>query len=476
MLGQPATSRANSLPDIQNIKKNALNRSISYPLLEHLTQDVGPRLTGSPAAQAAIEWARGQMKRIGLKNVHVEHWQLPSGWRRGTALATLVSPFYLPLNVTSYGWTGSSSNHGEASDVIEVDSNRIPQEIDSNAAKWPGRILILEPVQPYRPMWSYSQLPSLITAATAAHAVAIIRRDLRPGMMLTHTEPVSMSQPFPIAGSIPVVDIAAEQEELIAALLNRKKSVRISLVIHNQTTTAAVDSGNVMGDLPGTEHPEQLVIIGAHLDSWDLGTGAIDDGFGDAAVLAAAEILLRSNAKPRRTIRFVLYTGEEQGLLGSRAYLLAHQQELANVICALALDWGQGPITKIPLAGHLEFRSALEQFAAAVADFQKLEITPGYLFATDAYSFTFAGLAGIAPFQESPNYSLQGHSAADTLDKVDPATLARDSGVLALMGFWIADYPVRLGESWSAAKTAETLQKDSQKAILDALGMWPFSR
>lgn len=228
-------------------------------------------------------------------------------------------------------------------------------------------------------------------------------------------------------------------------------------------------------DLPGTEHPEQLVIVGAHLDSWDLGTGAIDDGFGAAAVLAAAETLLRSNAESKRTIRFVLFTGEEQGLLGSRAYLAAHQQELANVICAFALDWGQGPITKIPLAGHSEFRSALEQFTAAVADFQKLEVTPGYLFATDAYSFTFAGLAGIAPFQESPDYSLEGHSAADTLDKVDPGTLARDSGLLALMSFWVADYPARLGELWPAGKTAETLERDNQKPMLDALGFWPFS-
>jgi Zn-dependent M28 family amino/carboxypeptidase len=195
------------------------------------------------------------------------------------------------------------------------------------------------------------------------------------------------------------------------------------------------------------------------LDSWDLGTGAIDDGFGIAAVLAAAHSIVSSGIKPKRTIRFVLFTGEEQGLLGSKAYVQGHRSELQNIVCAFILDWGNGPITKIPVAGHDELRTPLEHLFQSMPNLASIKVGSGFLMSTDAYAFTLAGLPGIAPLQDSPTYIMVGHSAADTLDKVNPEVLTQDSAVLAVLAFWFADHRQRLGSLWPGPEIARKLSQ-----------------
>ncbi len=177
----------------------------------------------------------------------------------------------------------------------------------------------------------------------------MIKRITRPGVLLTHTEPLSFGLSF--FPRIAVLDIADEQYKLIDSMLQAGRPVRMRLIVHNGFTSGPIDCANLVGEIPGYEHPEQVVIVAAHLDSWDLGTGAIDDGFGAAAVLGVAEQMMRAGVKPRRTIRFVLFTGEEQGLLGSQAYVRRHKDDLANILCVFALDWGQGPITKFAPRG-----------------------------------------------------------------------------------------------------------------------------
>jgi peptidase M28-like protein len=175
-----------------------------------------------------------------------------------------------------------------------------------------------------------------------------------------------------------------------------------------------------------------------------------------------------------RTIRIVLFTGEEQGLLGSRAYVQEHQAEADSVLCALVLDWGNGSITKYLFGGHDEFAAPLRHLINSVADVAAVRTGNGYLTYTDAYAFILAGIPGITPFQDSPNYTLIGHSAADTLDKVEADILERDSALLALGSLWIADYPTSIGRHWSPEKTAQMLSE--QRTALRALGLWPFSQ
>ena len=302
-----------------------------------------------------------------------------------------------------------------------------------------------------------TNFPTLMAVAAKHHVLAVVEADWRPGSVLPHTGPVAVAGP---ASDIPVISLANEQQQLITDIIDSGHPVQIKLDIQNTFSAGPVQSQNIVGEIPGLQDPEQIVIVAAHLDSWDLGTGAIDDGFGVAAVLGAANSIISSGVKPNRTIRFVLFTGEEQGLLGSKAYVEAHAGELRNVICAFALDWGNGPITKIPVAGHEELHTPFERLFQLVPELTTIKIGSGFLMSTDAYAFTLAGIAGIAPFQDSPDYAMIGHSAADTLDKVNPKILTQDSPTLALLALWVADHPQRLGSAWSAEETAKKLSEN----------------
>jgi carboxypeptidase Q len=455
----------------KTVEDEALNHPIAYPLLKVLTDEIGPRLTGSPPDSRAQQWALKEMRSIGLSNVRGEEWQLERGWRRGYARAQLVIPFHLDLAVASYGWSGSTPNGGAEADVVLVDSTALELEAQEHSATWPGKILLLTPKDSkhFDLFKSMSDLPGFLAVAASAHAIAIINGDPRPGILLPHTGPIGL--PFHRTDLV-VLDMASEQRDLIARTLQLGKASRVKIDVQNEFTRGAVPSRNIVGEIPGSDYPEQVVVLGAHLDSWDLGTGAVDDGFGVAAVLGSAKAILSAGIKPKRTIRFILFTGEEQGLLGSRAYLKQHQAEVRNFVCAVVLDWGSGPITRFPLAGHDEFAAPMQELFRSSKALASVTTSPGYLTFTDAYSFTLAGIPGIAPLQDSPNYTMVGHSAADTLDKVSESTLNQDTAMMASMAIWIADYPIRIGSVWSPEQTSQSLQE--QRRSLQLLGLWPF--
>jgi hypothetical protein len=473
LLAQAPQANSYQNLNLSAVKTQALEHPSSYGFLKELSDDIGPRLTGSAGDSRAAEWALQTMRAIGLQHVHEEPWHLEHGWKRGFARAQLASPFPLELTVSSYGWAGSTPAGGVEAEVIEVNSNALSEEVRQNSDRWTGKVLLLVPKDAnQRDMLALiSQRPEFLSAAKQAGAVAVLDRDPRPGMMLVHTGPLA----FPGRSSVlPVLDIAAEHEALIRRVIEEGKAVRLKVEVQNSFTPGVVISNNIVGEIPGTQQPEQIVVLGAHLDSWDLGTGAIDDGFGVAAILGAAKSIVASDVKPNRTIRVVLFTGEEQGLLGSRAYVQEHRAEASNFLCALVLDWGNGPITKYLLSGHDEFAAPLENLFNSIADVAAVGTGNGYLTYTDAYAFVFAGIPGITPFQNSPNYALVGHSAADTLDKVEADILKRDSAILALSSLWIANYPTRIGTHWPPGKTAEMLSE--QRTALQALGLWPFSQ
>ena len=473
----PALAQAEDPADdvevLEKIWRAALERSRTYSFLEELSDSIGPRLTGSAEARQAAEWALRQMRDIGLKNVHLEHWQLRRSWRRIRATAELVTPYRLPLNVVSLGWTGSTKKGGVEAQVIRVDSMASDEELTRNASQWRGKIVLLERKEARTEgILEFVRLAALARTAHQARAVAVIRQSPRPGVMLPHTDPPTFSDEiFPI----PILDMAAEHRKQLGRLLEIGKEVRLRLNVENQVSAGPVQSSNVIGEIPGGEYPEQIVLLAAHLDSWDLGTGAVDDGFGVASVLGAAEAILRSGMTPRRTIRVVLFTGEEQGLLGSRAYIRAHQSEISHFLCSLALDWGRGPVMGLSVAGHDELIAPLERLMRVAHGSETIKISPGYMQFTDSYSFTLAGVPGIAFAQEARDYSMLGHSGADTLDKIDRDILIRTAALAAQTTFWMANHPTRLGSVWSAAETAEALRKDKQQSVLQALGLWPFA-
>ncbi|HLV95661.1 MAG TPA: M20/M25/M40 family metallo-hydrolase [Candidatus Acidoferrales bacterium] len=445
-----------------------------YEYLEELSDDIGARVTGSPEAAKAIAWGVEKMKAIGLENVHTESWQLFRGWTRVSASAELISPIHRKLMVDSMGWVGSTPQGGVDADLLAVNGFQLQDEM-KNSANWHGKILIVvhKGPPPQDRMAAFAKFGDFLKEAHNAGAVAVIGGQggsKAAGMHLTHTGILG----FDTAFDVPVVSMAAEDQEQLERYLDRDKPVRLHIDVQNRFTDGPVPSANVVGEIRGATNPEQIIVVGGHLDSWDLASGSTDNGCGTATTLGAAEAIVKSGFKPRRTIRFVLFTGEEQGLDGSVAYTRMHKDEMANHVAAVILDNGQGPVTGLQLGGRNDLIPAVEKFADSLQAFGKMSVDDDTEFGTDTGPFILAGLPGINLRQNSPEYRYTHHSNVDTFDKVDPAILDRDSTVMALTAFWIADRPERLATPWPAEETARMLIEKHDDLMLKAFGLWPF--
>lgn len=462
---------------LSTVAKAAVKTDV-YPDVERLADQIGPRLTGSAASRQAEKYVLKRMREIGLSQVHPEAWFLARSWQRGPATASLVAPFSLPIPIAAYGWSGSTLHQMEAASVVLLDADEVAEHLDalvrSRGASWRGKILLVSK-KSSTPMWVYANLFPLVKAATEAHAIAVLRHDTRPGAGIVHAEPLSAALPRAIDPTlVPALDLPEECDELLEHMLRSGQTVRIRLNVQNGFSSGPVTSDNIVGEILGAVSPEQVVLVGAHLDSWDLGTGATDDGFGAAAVLGVAQALIQSRLRPRRTIRFVLFTGEEQGLLGSTAYVQAHREELGSIVAAFALDWGAGRIVKLPVSGHSELLPILQQLNTLAPELELEPPSDGWMFMTDAYAFPLVGLPGIAPLVQSLSYYEQAHSVEDTLDKVNSADLQQSVTVLSLASFLLADSPEVPMTHFTEQQTRSSLIQGKQIEVLKRFRLWPF--
>jgi carboxypeptidase Q len=445
-----------------------------YEYLQELSDDIGARVTGSLEAEKAIAWGVEKMKAIGLENVHTESWQLFRGWTRISADARLIAPIHRKLMVDSMGWVGSTPERGVDADVVPVNGFELEDEM-KNSANWRGKILLIvhKGPPPANRMGAFAKFGDFLKAAHEAGAVAVIGGQggsKAAGMHLTHTGILGFDASF----DIPVVSMAAEDQEQLERYLDHGTTPRLHINVQNRFTDGPVPSANVVGEIRGTTSPEQIIVVGGHLDSWDLASGSTDNGMGTATTLGAAEAVVKSGFKPRRTIRFVLFTGEEQGLDGSIAYTRMHKDEMANHVAAVILDNGQGPVTGFDLGGRADLIPAVQKLADSLQAFGKMSVDDDTEFGTDTGPFILAGLPGINLRQDSPEYRYTHHSPVDTFDKIDAAILDRDATVMALAAFWIADRPERLATPWPPAQTAHMLIEKHDDQMLKAFGLWPF--
>src|SRR5579862_2099730 len=310
-------------------------------------------------------------------------------------------------------------------------------------------------------------------AAASAGVVAVIGGQgggKATGMNLTHTGILGFDADF----AIPVVSMTAEDQGQLERYLDRGITPRVHFNIQNTFSNGPVETANVVGEIRGTEHPEQIFVVGGHLDSWDLAQGTTDNGSGTATTLGAAEAILRSGQKPRRTIRFVLFTGEEQGLDGSFAYMKQHAAEMQNHLGDLILDEGQGPVTDFMLGGRDDLVAAFQPFAESLANLRTIKVNDKVESGTDTLPFSIAGLPGINMNQETADYRYTHHSAADALEAQKPDVLTQNATLMALTAFWIADRPERLATPWPAERTAKMLRDQGEYEELKAFNIWPF--
>lgn len=456
------------------IAGEGLVESHAFEYLTQLSDDVGARVTGSPQSQKAVEWSLAKMRAIGLENVHAEKFQMWRGWTRGSADAQMTAPMHRRLAVDAMGWTGSTPTGGAEGEVVTANVFNLDEEM-KNPGKFAGKIILMVPSgRPNKDsMAIFSQFGDFVKLVGKSGAVAIFGGQggfKSEGMNLTHTGILGFEEDF----SIPVLSITAEDQGQLERLLASGKQVRVRLSVRNTFSSGPVDSANAVGEIRGREHPEEILVVGAHLDSWDLSEGATDNGMGSVSVLGAAEAILRSGQRPRRTIRFVLFNGEEQGLLGSAAYVKQHQSEMANHLGDLVLDEGQGPVKEFQLGGRDDLVAAFQPFVDSLANIRPLKVNDKVEFGTDTGPFILAGLPGINMNQDSPEYKFTHHSAGDALEAVKPDILAQDATLMAMTAFWIADRIERFAKPWPAKKTAAMLRQQHQYEFLKAFNLWPF--
>jgi len=414
------------------------------------------------------------MKAIGLQNVRAEKWTMWKGWDRGHAEAELLEPVRHKLDVDAMGWTGSTPAAGVEAQVVTANLFDLEAEI-KNIEKFRGKIVMMKPQgDPRKNFWLiFAQFGDFLNALHKAGAVAVIGGQggfKAEGMHLTHTGILGFAADF----SIPVVDMAMEDQGQLERFIRAGKNVRIRINVQNKFTEGPVESANVVGEILGREHPEEIVVVGAHLDSWDLSEGATDNGTGTASVLGAAEAIVKSGARPRRTIRFVLFTGEEQGLLGSLAYVKTHSAEMKNHLGDVVLDTGQGPVKEFQLGGRDDLIEAFEPFAKSLANIREIKVSDKLEFGTDTGPFILAGLPGINLDQDSPDYKYTNHSAADALEEVKPEVLAQNTSIMAMTAYWLADRPDRFAAPWPAERSAKMLREKGQYDMLKSFNLWTF--
>src|SRR5215472_6474553 len=474
---QPAPSprQEGDLKAFAAIAGAGLMENDDYEYLRELSDDVGARVTGSPEGIKAVAWGVEKMKAIGLENVHTEPWQLFRGWTRLSTEAELLAPIRRRLMVDSMGWVGSTPHGGVEAQLVPVNANQLPDEVKRNAANWSGKILLLvqKGAPPADRLAARAKLGDFLREAHRAGALAVIGGQGGSkafGMHLTHTGMLGVNVQF----DIPVVSMAAEDQEQLERYLDRGYSPRIHLDVQNRFSDGPVSSANVIGEIRGSTNPEQIVVVGGHLDSWDLASGSTDNGVGTAATLGAAEAILKSGFRPKRTIRFVLFNGEEQGDNGSFNYVRSHHDEMGNHVAAIILDDGQGPVTGFALGGRNDLLSPVRQFAGSLRALGRLSVDDDTVFDTDTGPFILAGLPGIGLKQDSAAYQFTHHSAVDTFDKVQADILDRDATLMALTAFWIADRSDRLATPWPPEKTAHMLVEKHDDVVLKLFGVWPF--
>lgn len=484
MLATAAISSANekpkgpnedgTMPSLVKIAGQGLMNSHAYDYLTELSDDIGSRVTGSPAERKSEEWAVAKMKAIGLENVHTEKYMIWRGWTRGTADAQLLSPVNRKLHVDAMGWVGSTAPGGADADVVTINLFDLDEEA-KNLGRLKGKIVLVQskgkPKKDF--MMIFADFGNFLKSLSNAGVVAVIGGQggsRATGMNLTHTGILGFDADF----SVPVVSMTSEDQGQLERLIARGITPRMHINVQNTFTNGPVETANVVGEIRGSEHPDQIFVVGGHLDSWDLSQGTTDNGSGTAATLGAADTIVRAGIRPRRTIRFVLFTGEEQGLDGSFAYVKQHKDEMKNHLGDLILDEGQGFVKELMLGGRDDLIPSVEAFAGTVSNIRSLKVNDKVESGTDTLPFSMAGLPGINMNQDTSDYKYTHHSPADALEAQKPDILAQNSTIMAMTAFWIADRPERLATPWSDEKTAKMLRDQHEYEELKAFNLWPF--
>jgi carboxypeptidase Q len=418
----------------------AVGTTFAWQRLSVLTDTIGNRLSGSPALDRAIQWAVTEMKRDGLDNVHTERVMVPK-WVRGSESADMLEPARHPMVMLGLGdsvGTTSAGGDGVQAEVLVVHSF---EELDAKAASARGRIVLLN-----APFTNYGETVRFRSAgpsrAARYGAVAMLVRAVGPnGLRTPHTGALQYAADAP---KIPAAAITSEDADLLQRLTDsgRRIVVRLKMDAHFE---ADVESANVVGEIRGREQPDQVVLVSGHLDSWDVGAGATDDGGGCVVTWEALRIMKKLNLRPRRTVRVVLWTNEENGGRGGLAYRDQHRAELGKHVLMLESDGGVFRPIGFGFSGNESARDVVKAIATLLSGIAADQISPGGGGADIGPSVQEGHVPAMSLEVDGSKYFRIHHTPADTIDKIDPVEMAKCAAAVAVMAYVVADLPQRIG-------------------------------
>ena len=414
---------------IAEIQKLAKTSSRAYAIVRSLTDEVGPRLAGSPGDRAAVAWAQRTLAANGFANVHTEKVKVHR-WERGAESASItIGGVVRPLAVTALGGSTATAPNGIEAEVVEVESIAALRALDKHAAT--GKIVFVnQHTRRTRTGQGYGEaVGARYRAAEIAKplgALAVVVRSIGTDHdRLPHTGAEARDDK-----GIPAAALSNPDADLLHRALDEKKTTKLKLTLLTKRHPDA-ESANVVGEIAGREKPDEIVLLGAHLDSWDLGTGALDDGAGVGIVVDAARLIGTMANKPRRTLRVVLFANEENGREGGDEYARVHASELAKIVAAIEADLGADRVFAARYLGAPEARPTFAKMAGWLAP---LGVEPDMSDAwggSDIAPLRALGVPVVDLAQDASRYFDFHHTANDTFDKIDEAELVQAVSAVA---------------------------------------------
>src|ERR1700723_1894052 len=448
--------------DASVIIQEALKPSPLESDLHHLTDEIGGRIPGPPAMQHAVQWGLQAFKAAGADMLHTEGFTIPVSWSEG-ATEMIATAFYevgeakgggmLPIvihvHAVSIAWAPAMAptKHIPIVDVGEGTALDF-----KNAGDISGKLVLVHSVvlKTWDDLFAeYTKAPPIIDLAVKGKAVAI-------AFIATREHDILYRHTNSDAGEVdrlPMVLVAREDGERIARLLASHHPMWADLSIPNQIG-GPIKTSNVIAEVRGSEKPDEFVILGAHLDSWELGTGALDNGCNAALVVDALRTIKASGVKPRRSMRFILFSGEEEGLLGSRAYAFNHRAELDKAAGVVVYDSGTGKTTGFSLGGRKDVLPIAKELIAPLAQFDVKELKLDIEWGTDHFDFMLEGVPTFVADQLEANYLENYHAVSDTYDKVDFPQLKKHVAEAAQLSVALADLPEKIGPRFTHEQRA----------------------
>lgn len=478
-IGLAATPSSDS-DDSARIIQAALEPSPIENNLRHLTDEIGGRVPGTPAMQWAIEWGVQMFATAGADSVHTEEFTIPHSWAEGDTEMTVSAPgtaldpkltqipkVQFRVRCVSIAWAPALA---AVKHVPVVDVGNGSADDFKKAGNISGKVVLVHSgvLKTWDDLFAeYTNAPPVITAAVNGKATAV-------AFIATREHDILYRHTNSFAGEIdriPQVLLAREDGERIGRLLTSGHPVWADLSIPSKLG-GPIKTANVVAEIKGSEKPDEFVILGAHLDSWELGTGALDNGCNAALVIDALRAIKASGVTPRRSIRFILFSGEEEGLLGSRAYATAHRPELEKAAGVIIYDSGTGKTTGFATGGRKDVMDAARRIIAPLRVFGVTELKLDMEWGTDHFDFMLEGVPTFVADQEEANYLENYHAVSDTYDKVDFAQLKKHVAEGAEFAFALANLPEKIGPRYTRAQIEQSMHETGSDQMFKAAGMW----